>query len=105
MNRRGLLLLLPAVALAALAPPPKLYISKDACPFECCVYREWTALNELPVYRKPNGGQIGKLAAGETVQAEAGEVRATPIPRVASRAYDDAGIREGARFWLLHYYG
>lgn len=46
-----ILLFAASLALAATKPaaptsapkPPKVFVDKGACPFECCKYREWIA--------------------------------------------------------------
>ncbi len=39
--------------------PPDLYEEKGTCPFEGCVYREWTAKQDISLFDRPNGEQIG----------------------------------------------
>src|SRR3954452_17771164 len=59
--------------------PPDLYISKGACPFECCVYREWTANRDLAVMDKPDGKPIAQLRKHEHVSATTGEIQTHPL--------------------------
>ena len=49
-------------------PAPVLpYYAKNKCPFEGCVYREWTALKNMPVYHTWGAGrhQVGNTPKGE----------------------------------------
>lgn len=52
------------------------YITKNVCPFEHCVYREWTALKDMPMYDTWQGTrrQIGILRKGEAAKALGGIV-------------------------------
>jgi hypothetical protein len=59
--------------------PPDLYMSKGACPFECCRYREWIANRDLPVMDKPNGKPITQLRKHEHVSAITGEIETHPL--------------------------
>jgi hypothetical protein len=60
----------------AMAQPALPYLDQGACPFEGCVYREWTARNAIAVYdtweekRQP----VGRLSAGEKVTGVTGIV-------------------------------
>lgn len=59
------------------APAPALpYHAKTKCPFEGCVYREWTARKEMPVFDTlPEASrQTGTLRKGEKVTALGGAV-------------------------------
>lgn len=59
--------------------PPKVYIDQGACPFECCVYREWDVLKDTVLYDEPGGKKIvGKLRKGAKAQAVTGEVHTIP---------------------------
>lgn len=52
------------------------HIAKNVCPFEGCVYREWTALKDMPVYDTWQGKrrQTATLPKGEKVKAIGGIV-------------------------------
>lgn len=59
--------------------PPQKYIDKGACPFECCVYRDWTVERDTALFNKPESSTlVGKVKKGEKVQAITGEVYTTP---------------------------
>jgi hypothetical protein len=71
----GALLLLAAATLVR-AQPALPYLDWKACPFEGCVYGEWTARKSVTVYdtwkspRRP----VAKLSPGDRVKAETGLV-------------------------------
>ena len=83
---RGLLLTLWAVlacdaetepaARAALAPDSAL-VRRGACPFECCMYREWRAGSQIPVRNIADAGAdvVYTLEPGQLFDAVDGEVR------------------------------
>lgn len=50
-----------------------------ACPFECCVYREWLAESDIPVLAEPraDGAVLTTIPSGERFQADTGFVRVT----------------------------
>ncbi|HAH08252.1 MAG TPA: hypothetical protein DCM05_17290 [Elusimicrobia bacterium] len=86
---------LPASSL----PPPE-HVSTGACPFECCAYREWTALADTELFERPGGGALSvKAAAGTKVAALTGEVRVKPIP--LGVAADRPPFAKGDLFFLL----
>ena len=77
----GLLLVLTAnvVFCQQSSAPPKVYVSKGACPFECCTYRNWTALRPLSLLDQPEGRSIARIGDGEQVLAITGEVHTNPL--------------------------
>jgi hypothetical protein len=94
--------------------PPSLYVSKGACPFEGCVYRDWTAKKDLDVYDRPGGNlTVDHIRKGEWVRAVTGEVHCQPLRVVATRNHPEAGsyeptsppIKQGQVYFLLHYLG
>jgi len=96
-------------SVGALSSP---YIDKGACPFEGCVYREWTAKKAIDLYDKPNGTRIvGHLRAGEHVAGLTGEVHSIPIRVVAKENIPDPEhpdrtmIPKGQGFYVIHYLG
>ncbi len=92
--------------------PPALYVDKGACPFEGCVYQEWTAKKAIELYDKPNGVRVvGHLRPGERVTGLTGEVHSAPI-RVTAKEnildpehLDRTMIPKGQAFYVLHYLG
>jgi len=83
--------------------PPKVYVSKGACPFECCTYRNWTARLSLSLLDQPGGRFIARIGDGEQVLAMTGEVHAKPLRFRVTRdgSYDD-GVPTGSIVYLLH---
>ena len=61
--------------------PPADYVAKDACPFECCIFRTWDVHVDTAVYDKPNGHTVlGRVEKGDKVEGLTGEVHIRPIP-------------------------
>jgi hypothetical protein len=94
--------------------PPEWYVSRDACPFQACIYREWTALEGAAVFDKPDGAiQIDRLRPGERVHALTGEVHSKPLITLATHDFAEPGalslyaprIIRGETFYLLHSLG
>ena len=68
-------------ALPAGGKPSAHYVSKDACPFECCVFQTWDVHADTALYDKPNGQAVlGRVAKGDQVEGLTGEVHIRPIP-------------------------
>ena len=87
-------------------PPPSPYIDKGACPFECCVYRDWVALAPVTLYDRPNGERIvGRLRKGEEVQALTGEVHSVPLRVRAGHDFFGSGVKFGDTMYIIHYDG
>lgn len=86
--------------LDAPALPPAQHASPGACPFECCAYREWMALAEVPLYEHADGRALAaRTQAGMKVLALTGEVRVKPVPLGA--AADHPPFSKGDLFFLL----
>lgn len=87
--------------------PPERHVAEDACPFECCVYREWyaTAATEL-VARVDGDSVVATVATGDTVRGLSGEVHVDPAPvAVVHRPEHGGEVREGDVVFLLDYVG
>jgi hypothetical protein len=85
--------------------PPSLYVSKGACPFECCVYRDWTANRDVPLFDHPDGRPIGQVREHDVVSARTGEIRTHPLRfRIAQKGPDKEKIPVpvGSIVYLLH---
>ena len=85
------------------APDP--YISKGACPFECCSYREWIANRDVTVMDKPRGKPIAHLRKSDRVSALTGEVETHPLrfqikQRISGK--ESASLPRGSTVYLLH---
>jgi len=74
MLRKAVLLI--AGALALRSQPALPYLDWNACPFEGCVYRQWTARKALTVYDnwKPPRRAVAEVSPGERVEAITGVV-------------------------------
>lgn len=86
--------------LAALPPerrPADNYVTGEACPFECCTYREWTVEEEIELFASANGPRLGrKLLPGDQVLGLTGNVHLRPRPIFLQRPIqaDDDAARE-----------
>ena len=84
------------------------FVARNKCPFEGCVYREWTVRKEIRVYdtwRKARH-EMGTLLAGEKVSALGGVV-VTYRPGVIGLVRDmpDAGMKRGDSILTYTYLG
>lgn len=61
--------------------PAEVLVRRGACPFECCTYREWTALTPiaLSARERSNAAPIDTIAVGERFLADSGNVHITGI--------------------------
>lgn len=59
--------------------PPQVYVSKGACPFECCRYGHWLANRTVDLLDRPGGSPITHLRKGEMVTAITGQVETHPL--------------------------
>jgi hypothetical protein len=102
------LLLLSAVETAhpqTQKTPPKFFIDKGACPFECCEYRAWKTKKTTIAYARPDARapQVGKFIAGSEVVAVTGEVHVTPGRFVFKQAIGNR--KPGDVMWVYTYLG
>src|SRR5262245_53618625 len=91
------------------APCPALpHFDWNACPFEGCTYRQWTAHDVVPVYDtwKGNRREVARLADGEKVNAITGVV-ITYKPGVIRLDEDvpDAKLKQGDVILTYTYHG
>ena len=79
-----------------------------ACPFEGCVYRDWTARSEVPVYDTWKDGRkaVAEIRKGETVKGLTGLVltRRPGVVRM-DRDYAEAGLKRGEQILTYAYRG
>jgi hypothetical protein len=90
------------------APPELPYFDWNACPFEGCVYREWTAHEAVPVYDTWKGkrGQITQLATGDKVIAVTGVVITFKPGRIRlDHDLPDADLKRGDTILTYAYRG
>jgi hypothetical protein len=95
-----------SLASLAAAPkePPKIYIDKGACPFECCTYREWCVTKNTPLYSAVEGKNVvGEAKAGTKVNALTGEVHV--IPAKVTVKTEHGTYHPGEIFYVLTYEG
>jgi hypothetical protein len=93
-----------ALAAKGAPEPPKVYVDKGACPFECCTYREWTVNKDTPLYSAVNGKKIvGTAKANRNVTAVTGEVHVVPAKIVVKEAH--GSYKPGDVFYVLTYEG
>ena len=92
--------------------PPNPFIDRGACPGEGCIYRAWTARQQITLYDKPKGRHVvAHLRPGEHVIGITGEVRCIPLKLVASEDLPNPEdqwrplIRKGQAYYVLHYLG
>ena len=83
--------------------PPKFYISKNVCPFECCTYGTWRAVKDVDLLDQPNGKKVGAVKEGEPIEAITGEVHSTP--GILTVAMDHGRFKKGDTIYILHYVG
>ena len=112
----------PAVAIAALATigmqstappvPPLPYENAGACPFECCVYREWSVrADTLLRTRRDDAASVAfHVSRGQKVVGVTGVVVTTKLGLAVARRRTTVGQRKislaaGESLHLLHYVG
>ena len=69
----------PVVARYIERLPDTVFVRRDACPFECCMYREWTARTAIAARAQPRDSALAgfTLQPGETFTADSGNVYVT----------------------------
>ncbi len=100
-----------ADSLVARPVPP--VVRKNVCPFECCVYREWTAIGEIPVYAAEGDTTIVAftMSDGELFTAIEGNVHLDRLGLVAvhhtvtDTIYDTYHYESGDTLVVLDYVG
>ena len=100
----GTFVALSVTAAASAQAPPKIFVDRGVCPFECCVYRRWTVRSDTVLYDRPEGTKpVGKVRKDETVNAIGGQVRVIPTPMTVVFKHGDFHV--GDRVYLLTYLG
>jgi len=73
--------------------PPDNYISKGACPFECCRYGNWTVLEDTDLVSSPGSSRVvGRARKGSRAVGLTGEVHLRPEPVVVLTAPEADGV-------------
>jgi hypothetical protein len=99
-----LLLLGATVAVPAEEIPPRVFVDKDACPFECCEYGKWTAESNAQAYSSPDKQKASfTISTGTTLLALTGYVRTVGQPFLVTR--DHAPYKVGEKLVVYTYYG
>ncbi len=88
----------PAICrFTAPAAPPKVFVDKGACPFECCTYRAWSVEKDTDLFDAVDGKKIiGKAKKGQKLTAITGEVHTVPFK---------VKTNDGNEIYLLTYQG
>lgn len=87
----------------AAAEPPKIYVNKNACPYECCTYREWDVNKDTELYTGINGKKMNVVVkAGTKVTAVTGEVHSQPLKIQTKQGKDIYLLTyEGEGYWTV----
>lgn len=98
--------------------PPLPYLDWDACPFECCTYRDWIANAPLKVYetRSVKGKVVFEVKQGESVRGVTGVVithhyGVSKVLKPITLGYPLKGdkpvlsLQPGELLYTLHYLG
>ncbi len=84
--------------------PPKKYIDKGACPFECCVYRDWTVEADTNLFNEPDGKvTVGEIKKGAKIKAITGEVHT--VPQRLEVVFNHGQYKTGDVLYVLTYLG
>jgi hypothetical protein len=89
----------PVARWAALVPD-SLRHRAGACPFECCVYRDWTPTGDVPLRARPSHAEPARtvIAPNQTFTADSGFVQVTGVSLVAVTDSVTAEPRGGPPF-------
>ncbi len=90
--------------------PPSPYVAKDACPFEGCMYGQWSVLKPTPIYESIGSGAVIETVLANThVEAVTGEVHVVAglvEVRASHTAADEkTTYKKGDKLYLLDYLG
>jgi hypothetical protein len=85
--------------------PPEHYSARGACPFECCRYGNWTAVQDTDLVAAPGDQRvIGRAAKGSRVDALTGEVHLRP-EAVLVLMNSEGGLPKDSIAFALDYEG
>ncbi len=84
---------------------PNDYIDEGACPFECCIYREWGVKSNTQLFTEKDvkSENVIVVEAGSKVQALTGDVHVKPLKINVNIDYKTH--LAGETIWLLNYLG
>ena len=86
--------------------PARDYVSKEACPFECCTFRTWDVYADTILYDKPRGEKVvARVGKGEKVEGLTGEVHIRPMAVAVRHSPPYLNVSTGAIVFLLDYLG
>lgn len=84
--------------------PASKSVDNGACPFEGCIYRDWTVLADCPLVNAPNSSAVvGKAIKGTKITAVTGEVHFEPNP--VGVVFDHPPFKKGDIVFLMSYVG
>ena len=91
--------------IATAAQPPRFFIDRGACPFECCTYGTWRAKSEVALYSAPrrDAKRIASVAQGSSVRGLTGEVHIAPGRLLVQKDVPD--FKAGEVLWIYTYLG
>lgn len=86
------------------------YLDRGACPFECCIYRTWTAGKDISLRKEMRAASpiVFRIKRGERVQGLTGVVvtnKAGIVEAVRDTKFDGQNIKNGSRLQILTYGG
>jgi hypothetical protein len=89
---------------------PSSFIDKGVCPFECCQYGEWVSNTDVTLFESPDTSVtvVARLAEGDSVIGEYGEVWSVPTPFVFKTTVNGESGRwyaKGDTVWAVSYQG
>lgn len=87
------------------AVPPRIYVDEGACPFECCVYRQWIVEQATTLFAEKDRTSkiIATLQPFQVVKARTGVVWTRPAKLEV--VWDHEPFRRGEIVYLLTYEG
>jgi dipeptidyl aminopeptidase/acylaminoacyl peptidase len=85
--------------------PPHVYVDEGACPFECCVYRQWVVEQATILFAEKDrtSRMIATLQPFQVVKARTGVVYTRPTKLEV--VWDHAPFRKGETVYVLTYQG
>jgi hypothetical protein len=98
----AIILSLAGFAAFADGAPPKIYIDKNVCPFECCHYGDWKVIKNSKVFKDPESKiGLGEIKKGETVATISGDVHSVPYEVTVTDGEVGKGPQKGDKIYLL----